>query len=192
MNQKERTLHLTFVGPIDDSTATTFMANLDNAVTQQKIEHLYMHINSPGGSVNAGIMLYNFLRSLPVMLSTHNIGRVDSIGNVVFLAGEHRFASPATSFLMHGVTIITGQQTTFTRSALEEHLSQIKQDERRISTIVKDRTKLSLTMLTKFMRVGRSLGPDEALTHGIIHGIQSVTHTPDSVRHIVSTYPQNK
>ena len=45
-----------------------------------------------------GMNLYNFLRGLPIRLTTHNVGNVDSIGNAVFLAGEHRYACPHSPF----------------------------------------------------------------------------------------------
>jgi ATP-dependent protease ClpP protease subunit len=47
-------------------------------------------LSSPGGHVMLGMNLYNVLRALPIKLTTHNVGNVDSIGNAVFLAGNPR------------------------------------------------------------------------------------------------------
>jgi Clp protease len=48
----------------------------------------------PGGSIQSGIALYNFLRAIPATVTTHNVGNVDSIGNAVFLAADERLACP--------------------------------------------------------------------------------------------------
>jgi len=53
--------------------------------------------------VRDGVTLYNFIRSLPVKTIMHNIGIIDSIANVVFLAANERYANPSSSFLFHGV-----------------------------------------------------------------------------------------
>jgi ATP-dependent protease ClpP protease subunit len=66
------------------------------------VQHLHLLISTPGGSVMHGLTAYNFLRALPLKLTTHNIGNVDSIGNVIFLAGERRYACPHATFMFAG------------------------------------------------------------------------------------------
>ena len=60
-------------------------------------------LSTPGGSVMNGLNLYNVLRGLPITLTTHNVGNVDSIGNAIFLAGQIRYACPHSTFMFHGV-----------------------------------------------------------------------------------------
>jgi hypothetical protein len=60
-------------------------------------------LSTQGGSVMHGMNLYNLLRALPIELTIHNVGNVDSIGNVVFFAGSKRFAYAHSTFMFHGV-----------------------------------------------------------------------------------------
>ena len=54
-----------------------------------------------GGECSYGFSLYNFLVSLPVPVKTHNLGTVESMGNIIFLAGELRTACHYSKFLFH-------------------------------------------------------------------------------------------
>jgi ATP-dependent protease ClpP protease subunit len=56
--------------------------------------------------VAQGINIYNVLCGMPFKLVTHNVGNVDSIGDVVFLAGETRYACAHSTFMFHGVASI--------------------------------------------------------------------------------------
>lgn len=186
---QENPLYLTFSGPINDLNVAQLIQQIDPMLGADKINHLYLALNTPGGGVNAGITLYNYLRGLPVKITTHNIGQVDSIGNVIFLAGEERYAAAATSFLFHGVTFGVGGAAAFSRTQLEEHLSQVKQDEARIKVIIRERTRLDGRKLNGFFRSGRSLSPDEAHGFGIINGIRSVSVPDNAQRAAINTFP---
>src|SRR5262245_4778779 len=91
-----------------------FRTNVDDASiaeAEQAFTNLYdlgvkkvnLLISSDGGSVKRGLEFHNFLLSLPIELTTHNVGVVDSIANVVYMAGKHRYATPNSRFMMHGV-----------------------------------------------------------------------------------------
>lgn len=186
----ERRLYLTFTGPIEEASVSLLIQQLEQQLIPNQIEHLYLLLNSPGGSVAGGILFYNYLRSLPIKVTTHNIGQVDSIGTIVFLAGEERYASPATSFLFHGVNFTVGGPTAFTRGQLRERISQLEQDENRIETVVSAHTKLTKQKLGSFFRAGHSMGPKEALGCEVIHAVQEPTIPHDAQRAIISTYPK--
>src|SRR5690348_15092335 len=72
------------------------------AWANQGAKEIYLMFASLGGNVPAGIAAYSALRALPVKLITHNIGNVDSIANIIFLAGEERLAVPHSTFMFHG------------------------------------------------------------------------------------------
>ncbi len=181
--------YLTITGPILDAQTAQLMMLLDNTIAQESITHLYVAINTPGGSVNAGITLYHYLKGLPIKVTTHNIGQVDSIGNTVFLAGEERMASPATSFLLHGVSLNISVNLQMSRAQLKELSSQLEKDELRIETITSSRTKLDKHQLAKFFATGRSLSPDEAKTSGIVTGIKEFEIPNGAKKGIFNTFP---
>ena len=58
-------------------------------------------MSSAGGMVDEGMSLYGFIRALPVDITIHNIGQIDSIALAVYLAGARRLANPDATFLLH-------------------------------------------------------------------------------------------
>src|ERR1700735_763784 len=80
------TVYISFSAEIIPHTTEALIALISHQVNIGVI-NLHLLISTPGGSVMNGMNLYNFLRALPLELTTHNIGNVDSIGNAVFLAG---------------------------------------------------------------------------------------------------------
>src|SRR5215467_10757045 len=73
-NQQIETIYVNYFDSIDESKTKALMAICSDIVAKQKPHTLYFLFSSMGGSVNAGITLYNFLRSLPVEIIMHNNG----------------------------------------------------------------------------------------------------------------------
>src|SRR5438045_924707 len=95
-----RPVSLVFIGPIQNPAAKNLRNVCCNTVTAGTKE-IQILFSSSGGLVDEGFALHNFLRALPVKLTMHAIGYVDSMALVVFLAGEIRFCSPDATFLFH-------------------------------------------------------------------------------------------
>src|SRR5947207_3216984 len=94
-----KTVYINFFSKIDDNIATKFMTACTEIIKVEKPDCLYFLFASPGGSVDAGVAIYNYLRSLPVKLIMHNNGAIDSIANVIFHAADERKATPHATFL---------------------------------------------------------------------------------------------
>jgi len=103
---------------------------------------IYLLLSTPGGSVMHGITVFNVLRALPTKIVTHNVGVVNSIGNVVFLAGEERYANPGTTFMFHGVGFDV-QQIRLEEKNLRELNESLKADQGKIGGIIKSRARFS-------------------------------------------------
>ena len=84
---KASVLYVIFTAEINPTTVEKLTAVMVQAA-KKLVKEVYLAISTPGGQVQAGITLYNTLSALPFDLTVHNIGNVDSIGNVVFLSGE--------------------------------------------------------------------------------------------------------
>ena len=94
-------LHIVhFIGPINHNSVCT-IRNLCLQALQSGASEIELHLSTEGGNMTAGFALYFFLKSLPLPLTTHNIGSVESVGVVIFLAGQKRYACPGTRFLVH-------------------------------------------------------------------------------------------
>ena len=119
-----------------------------------------------------GQVIYNTLRALPVQLVTHNVGSVNSIGNVVFLAGEERYACEHSSFMFHVVALgVDGARLDV--AALKEMLSGINQDEKSIASVVAERTGLTTRDVAKLFRERRTRDAAWAVGAGMVHGVRA-------------------
>jgi len=175
------TVYINFFDGINDKTIKILMAVCSDVIAQHKPDTLYFLFASGGGWVNSGIAFHNFLRSLPVKVVMHNMGTIDSIATVIFLAGEERFASPHSSFLFHGVEWTFSQPTSVSTSKLAEHSSQLKQDERKIANIYIERSKLTDSEIFELFKQGESKDPAFALEKEIVHGIKNPSIPKDAL-----------
>ncbi len=185
----EHTLCVVFDCPlVNEFNTMQFLSHVSQHL-DNNCNHLYLLLNTPGGGVNLGIEIYNFLKALPVKVTTHNIGQVDSIGNVIFVAGEERFAPPNSTFLFHG---IAGSWKEVSVPQAREALSQLENDEKRMTKIIKENTDFTRAQITRFYHQGKSLPPREALAKRVIHAIKNVDIAPNAVRLVIPTQkPQN-
>lgn len=166
------TMSLTYYDMITEQKAKSVMEVCSNIVTKAQPSRLYFLLSSTGGSVDAGIVLYNYLRSLPVELIMHNVGSIDSIANVVFLAAETRLASPHSSFLLHGINWGSGQGSQLSYVQLQETLSDFRSKEEKLIGIITQRTQISKAELRRLFRQGESKDLEFALARGIIQDVK--------------------
>jgi ATP-dependent Clp protease protease subunit len=106
------TSYISFLADINPITSAALVATVFEEVRKGATE-VYLMLSTPGGTVDHGVAAYNILKALPVPLTTHNVGGVNSIGNVLFLAGRHRKAAPGTTFMFHGVGFDITSPTRF-------------------------------------------------------------------------------
>ena len=109
--------YIWFSAEVSQSSTASLMATTTNLVASG-FKEINLMISTTGGSVAEGFNLYHYLRGLPVRLVTHNVGSVDSIGNVVYLAGTTRYVSPQATFMFHGVTVQLPMGGSFDRRFL--------------------------------------------------------------------------
>lgn len=139
-----------------------------------------------------GMTMFNFLRGLPINLTTHNVGNVDSIGNVIFLAGKRRLACAHSTFMFHGVAWNTSVPASLGEQALSEILANVKSDQRRIANLIKERTTLGQDAVIGMFSRAETKSADEALACGIIHEIRDVQIPHDAVvASLTAPAPQN-
>ncbi len=172
MSSEKKTVYITFVGGIDKALVNKFITFCTAVVKEHKPDELYFMIASPGGDVDSGFVLYNYLQALQggMQVTMHNIGNIDSIANVIFLSGERRVASPNASFHFHGVAMnVTGAMN---RNALKETLSRCEGMERRIMKTIHTRTKLSIETLEGLFSQGEGKDVGFAEEHGIIEEVK--------------------
>jgi ATP-dependent protease ClpP protease subunit len=137
------------------------------------VQDVYLLISTPGGNVREGLNLYNVLRGMPFKLTTHNVGNVDSIGNMVFLAGTTRYACPHSTFMFHGVGFEAGGQR-LEEQFLRERLQGILSDQKRIGAVIAQHTNLSPRAIAALFRQAQTKDAAYAVSCGIVHQVKDV------------------
>ena len=176
------TIHvINFTGPIKASTCRQLIEKASVAV-QQEASSLILNIATMGGDCSYGFTMYNFLLSLPIPLHTHNLGTVESMGNIVFLAGEHRTACLHSKFLFHPFHWYL--QGAVDHSRLSEYAMSLDYDLQLYARIVDERTPAASEKLEteKYLIADpRILDPQQAMASGLIHAIELPTIKPEFV-----------
>ena len=164
---------VSFSAEVVPQTAEALM----NAMTQlvnQGFRDIQLLLSSPGGVVALGITIYNVLRGLPITLTTHNVGNVDSIGTVIYLAGERRFVCPQATFMLHGVSFTAPPMSQFFEKTLKERLASIQADHERIKAIYNERAGIDPERAEEIFLGESTMNATESVANGLAHGIQAV------------------
>jgi len=161
-----------FFAPVIDATVNALMNAVDQKVGQGAKEFVLV-ISSPGGSVFHGLSAYNYLKGLPVEITTHNFGSVDSIGIVLYCAGSRRLSVPQARFLLHGVSAQFRGEQNLEEGQLEERLKGLKIDVENIAKVIAANTNKSVKEIIAAMHERTTLNPEEAKSWGLVHGIKS-------------------
>ena len=98
---KERVIFL--VGPVNDATANLVVAQLLFLEAENPDKEIHFYINSPGGSVSAGLSIYDTMQFIRPDVSTLCLGQACSMGAFLLCAGarDKRFALPNSRVLIH-------------------------------------------------------------------------------------------
>ncbi len=121
-----------------------------------------------------GFTLYNFLRSLPVPVTIHNLANVQSTAVIVFLAGSRRLVCPQARFLLHPLhwTFESGQVD---HARLREYVGSLDNDLERFAEIFDRRTvgaAVPIDVRSHLSGEERIITASESLTAGIAHSIE--------------------
>jgi ATP-dependent Clp protease protease subunit len=98
---RERVIFL--VGPVNDSTANLIVAQLLFLESENPDKDIFFYINSPGGSVTAGMAIYDTMQFIKPSVSTLCIGQAASMGAFLLAAGERgkRYCLPNSRVMIH-------------------------------------------------------------------------------------------
>ena len=98
---KDRIIFLT--GPIDDNTANVVIAQLLFLESENPDKDIHLYINSPGGSVSAGMAIYDTMQYIKPDVSTICVGLAASMASILLMAGAKgkRFALPHSEVMIH-------------------------------------------------------------------------------------------
>ena len=166
-----KTVYIKFFARVDQGTIGALMAAVEQKLAQGAKE-LVLLISSPGGTVFHGLTAYNFLKGIPAAVTTHNFGSVDSIGVVLFCAGQRRYSVPHARFLLHAVQANFSQGASLEEQQLEERLKGLRIDIENIAGVIAANTGRSEEAVTQDMLNRTTLNPEQAVDYGLVHEIR--------------------
>lgn len=167
---------VSFNSQVDQGTASALMAVLGQAINDGHDE-IHLLLNTPGGTVGDGIAVYNFIRALHPRVVTYNVGSVNSIGNVIYQAGDARICAITSSFMFHGVGFDINN-ARFELKELRERVQNIQNDQAMISEIMVRHTRLNTADIDKLFLEMAFLRADEALNRGIADEVRDIYLPP--------------
>lgn len=170
--EKKKECYIRFMAPVLPVTVDSLLKIIDKKF-KEKNERIHLLLSSPGGSVFDGLSLYNFLRGAPFEVYTYNFGSVDSIGVVIFCAGNRRFSVPHARFLIHGVQVNFIGNQSLDEKGLEEKIKGLKIDYKNIAKVIADTTGKPTDRVQEDMNNRTTLNPNEAKDYGLVHEIKS-------------------
>ncbi|MDP2892004.1 MAG: ATP-dependent Clp endopeptidase proteolytic subunit ClpP [Bacillota bacterium] len=164
---KERIVFLG--GDIDDDTANLVVAQLLFLEADDPDKDIFLYINSPGGSVTAGMAIYDTMQHIKCDVSTICVGLAASMGAFLLAAGAKgkRKSLPNSEVMLHQPSGgAQGQATDIKIHA--EHIIRTKQ---KINTILSERTGQLLAKIESDIERDFFMSTDEAKAYGIIDEI---------------------
>jgi len=135
---------------------------------------LHLLIASSGGFIDPGMAIYNFLRRIPVNVTTYNYANVDSVATVIYCAGKRRLASPHCKFLIHGVTWNITQPTILTEQQVREIVGGLDAVKRNVARVIAETAGKSIETVAADMSKALTLQAEEAKAYGLVHELTQV------------------
>ncbi len=163
------------------------LAGLQNATlsaVNQGATEIRLHLSSEGGSNDQAFAAYHLLRSLPVPVTTHCVGNVESMAVMAYLAGDKRLFVPHGKVKIHPLHWGFGS-TTVDHDRLAEYVDSLDFDARRYADIFEERTKGAKTIVNVRAHLAgkaKLLDATEAVASGIAKEIADASIPKDSTR----------
>lgn len=162
---KERVVFL--VGPVNDQSANLVVAQLLFLESENPDKDIHLYINSPGGSVSAGLAIYDTMQFIKPAVSTLCIGMAASMGAFLLAGGAKgkRFALPHSRIMIHQPLIggLAGQA-----SDIEIHAKELLRTKRTLNELLAKHTGQSLSTLERDTDRDNYMSSDEAKSYGLV------------------------
>ncbi len=161
---RERVIFL--VGPVNDQTANLVVAQLLFLESENPDKDISLYINSPGGSVSAGMAIFDTMNFIKPAVSTLCVGMAASMGAFLLAAGEKgkRFALPNAKVMIHQPLGGTQGQAT----EIEIHAREILKTREQLNKILAERTGQPLERIEKDTERDYFLSAEEAQAYGLV------------------------
>jgi ATP-dependent Clp protease protease subunit len=161
---KERVIFI--VGPIEDHMANLVVAQLLFLESENPDKDISIYINSPGGSVTAGLAIYDTMQFIKPDISTLCVGQAASMGAVLLAAGEKgkRFSLPHSRVMIHQpLGGFQGQA-----SDIDIHAKEILKIREQLNQLLANHTGQSIETIDNDTERDNFMGAETAAEYGLI------------------------
>ena len=151
---------------VDDQISNALVAQMLFLQSDDPKADIHLYINSPGGSITAGMAIYDTMQFVSCDVATYCIGQAASMGAVLLTAGAagKRFALPNARIMIHQP--LAGMQGT--AREVEIHVEELRRIKQRMNEIMIEHTGHSLEKIEKDTDRDRFMSADEANEYGLI------------------------
>lgn len=164
---------------VDDEVANALVAQMLFLQSDDPKADIHLYINSPGGSVSAGLAIYDTMQFVSCDVATYCIGQAASMGAVLLAAGAagKRFALPNARIMIHQP--LAGMQGTAEEISI--HAKEFKRIKQKLNEILIKHSGQSLTKIESDTDRDRFMSADEAVEYGLIDkAIESMPRDPST------------
>jgi len=173
---------INFILPIDTNSVNMLLAVV-NGQMRNGVKKATIVLASPGGDTTAAFAAYNILRSVPIDITTFNVGNIDSAAMMIYCAGKHRysFASPAR-FLIHGNALNVNGGAVFDVHSLDAQLQQLNNlNQMTVDVIAATTGDKKRKEIEAAVHGQTILSPEEAKEWGLVQEIRSNFMEPGAI-----------
>ncbi|MEM8671611.1 MAG: ATP-dependent Clp endopeptidase proteolytic subunit ClpP [Planctomycetota bacterium] len=151
---------------VDDQISNSLVAQMLFLQSDDPKADIHLYINSPGGSITAGMAIYDTMQFVSCDVATYCIGQAASMGAALLTAGAKgkRFALPNARIMIHQP--LAGMQGT--AREVEIHVEELRRIKQRMNELMIEHTGHSLEKIEKDTDRDRFMSADEACEYGLI------------------------
>lgn len=151
---------------VNDEVANVLVAQMLHLQSEDPNADIHLYINSPGGSVTAGLAIYDTMQFISCNVATYCIGQAASMGAVLLAAGAKgkRYCLPNARIMIHQP--LAGMQGTAEEILI--HATEFKKTKRKLNEILMKHSGQSLDAIEKDTDRDRFMSAEEGVAYGLV------------------------
>lgn len=163
---------------VNDEVANVLVAQMLHLQSEDPKADVHLYINSPGGSVTAGLAIYDTMQFISCDVATFCIGQAASMGAVLLAAGAKgkRFSLPNSRIMIHQP--LAGMQGTAEEILI--HANEFRKTKRKLNEILMKHTGQTLEAIEKDTDRDRFMSAEEGVAYGLVDQVISTMPRPQA------------
>ena len=162
-----RSREIFLTGEVDAESMGSLLKQLMFLNHESPDEEITLYINSPGGEVDSGFAVYDYIKVMPAPLRTVCVGLAASMGAILFLAAQKREMFPHSKIMIHDPAPGGGSLAGMKPAQLEDYLSSLKKVQKVLGDTIASATGQTRKWVLTKTKKDTYFDADEALKYGL-------------------------